>query len=166
MACTPSRALPRWAARLWEGRSRCWPTTGVIDTPARIDRWTFTGQVGQLVQFALINAANSGIQFDLTGPNGFTAFSGITTSSAVITLPTTGSYALTVHSTQQQTGAYAFRLAQTASTSLTSGVVFNGTLAGSGQSQLFQVNVAQAGQLLITLQDNASADHNELYVKL
>ena len=37
-------------------------------------------------------------------------------------------------------------------------------IAGSGQSQLFQLNVPQAQQLVISLTDNNTADRNEIYV--
>jgi RHS repeat-associated protein len=141
-------------------------TTGTIDTPFRIDRWTFTATAGQLVQFNLINVANPAVQFDLTGPNGFTAFSGATASSGVISLPITGSYAVTVHSVQKQTGAYAFQLVQSSATALTLGTPLNAPIAGGAQSQLFKLIVAQAGQIQITLKDNAAADHNELYATL
>ena len=51
-------------------------TTGTIDTPFRIDRWTFAATAGQLVQFNLVNVSNPAVVFDLTGPAGYTAFSG------------------------------------------------------------------------------------------
>jgi RHS repeat-associated protein len=140
--------------------------TGALDTPYRIDKWTFTAAAGQLVKSDLINAANAGIQFDLTGPNGFTGFSGLTGNSGVITLPTAGTYTLTVHGGPNQTGAYAFRLEDQTITDLTLGTPYDGTISGNAQAQLFRLNVPQAGQLQITLTDPASADRNELYVSL
>src|SRR5262249_15524311 len=138
---------------------------GVLDTPYRVDRWTFSSITGQLIKFDLINEESSAIQFDLTGPNGYTAFSNSSSSSGVITLPSDGTYSLSVHSTQRQTGAYAFRIEQVSVTDITLGTPFSGTVAGSGQSQLFRVNVPQAQQLLVTLTDGGTADHNEVYVK-
>ena len=139
--------------------------TGAIDTPFRIDRWNFSATAGQAVRFNLINAESTDIQFDLTGPSGFTAFSNSSSSSADIVLPNSGTYSLTVHSSQRQTGAYAFRVDQTTVTDLTPGTPLNVNLAGGTQSQLFRVNVPQSQQMQITLTDNAAADRNEVYVK-
>jgi hypothetical protein len=104
---------------------------GQLLDPFSTDQWTFSTTVNQQVQFNLVNAANSNIEFDLTGPNGYTAFSGSTTSSGVIDLPATGTYTLTVHTTGQP-GAYAFKLAQTAQTVLPLNTPFQVPLAGSG----------------------------------
>ena len=49
------------------------------------------------MQFKLVAAANGATQFNLTGPAGYTAFSNSTTSSGLITLPSSGNYVLTVH---------------------------------------------------------------------
>ena len=138
-------------------------STGNIDTPFRVDRWTFSSTAGEVLNFKLLNAENSNIQFDLTGPNGFTAFSNQTSSANNITLPTTGSYAVTVYTTQRQTGAYAFRLDTVSVTSLTLGTLFTGVLAGGTQSQFFKVNLAQSQQLNIKLTDSSSTDRNEVY---
>ena len=140
---------------------------GQLYTAYEIDNWTFSAQANDQVQFNLLNESNAGIQFDLTGPNGYTAFSSATTSSSLITLPSNGTYVLTVQSTGGQTGAYAFNLAGTTQVPLTLGTTYQGTLQGSGQFQLFTVNVPQAGsQLLVNLADSNSIDQNELYLSL
>ena len=113
-----------------------------------------------------LNAESSAIQFDLTGLNGFTAFSTASTSSADIVLPISGTYSLAVHSSQRQTGAYAFHVDQTTIIDLTLGTPLNVALAGGSQSQLFRVNVPQIQQLMVTLTDTATADRNEVYVKV
>ena len=46
---------------------------------------------------------------------------------------------------------------------LTLGTPVTETISGSGQSQYFQLNVTQPGTILLTLQDTASGDENELY---
>ena len=51
-------------------------------------------------------------------------------------------------------------------TSLTLGTPYSGTLAGSGQAQLFAVTVPATQSLLVTLQDSTSADVNQVYAKL
>ena len=139
--------------------------TGTIDNPFRIDRWNFSAAAGQVVKFNLVNAESSAIQFDLTGPNGFTAFSNASTSSTEIVLPSSGTYSLTVHSSQRQTGAYAFRLDQTTVTELTLGTPLNVSLVGGTQTQFFRVNVPQSQQLQINLTDNVASDRNEVYLK-
>jgi len=59
---------------------------GHIDTPYSVDRWTFSAVAGQQIRFDLVNASSSGIVFDLTGPSGWTGFSGISGDSDLITL--------------------------------------------------------------------------------
>ncbi len=140
-------------------------TTGQLYTGYQTNNWTFTAQANDQVQFNLLNQSNSAIQFALTGPNGYTAFSDA--SSGLITLPASGSYVLSVTSndTPSGAGAYAFDLAQTTQTSLTSGTTYHGKLQGSGQAELFTLNVPQAGELLVVnLADTANADQDGLYL--
>ena len=119
--------------------------TGTIQTPYSIDQWNFSAVAGQQITFDLVNASGSGIAFDLTGPNGYTAFTGITGSSSLITLPASGTYTLTAHGTGgQYGGTYSFNLQQTAQTTLSPNVTYDGTFAGSGQAQLFLVDLPQA----------------------
>src|SRR5262249_17272437 len=131
----------------------------------QLDKWTFTALANQQIRFNLLAAANSGIVFDLTGPGGSQVFSGLSTSSALITLSASGSYVLSVHGVNGQLGAYGFNLNQTSQTALTLGTAYQGSLAGSGQAQLFRVDVTGGRQLLVNLHDTSSADNDELYVK-
>ena len=48
---------------------------------------------------------------------------------------------------------------------LTLGTTYAGTLIGNGHAQLFRVNVPEAKQLRIVLDDSSNADRNEVYVK-
>ena len=130
-------------------------TTGTV-TPYQTDEWTFTGTAGQVVQFNLVNSANPATEFDLTGPNGFTGFTNATASSGAITLPSNGTYQVTVHNTQKEAGTYAFALDNTNITNLTLGTPVSESIQGTGQSQLFQLIVTQPGQVNLTLTDNAS----------
>ena len=109
-------------------------TTGTIDNPFRVNQWTFNASAGQLVQFNLVKASTAAFQFSLTGPNGYTAFSGATASSKVITLPSNGPYVLAVN-TVGQTGSYTFQIADTSVTDLSLGTPVTETIQGSGQSQ-------------------------------
>jgi RHS repeat-associated protein len=138
---------------------------GNIDTPFRADRWTFSAGQGQAVRFNLVNAESSAIQFDLTGPNGFTAFTNSSASSGIIALPTTGTYTVAVYGSQRQTGAYAFRVEQTSITPLSLNGPQQVAVAGGAQSQLFQFTVPLTQQLLISLADGAAANRNEIFVK-
>ncbi len=119
-----------------------------------------------MVQFNLVNVSNPALEFDLTGPNGYTAFTNATASSNSITLPTAGTYTLKAHGTQRQTGSYAFQIANTGITDLTLGAPITLPIQGSGQSQLFRLNITQPGQVNLTLTDSNSADENELYESL
>jgi hypothetical protein len=139
------------------------PVTGELEDEYSTNQWTFSAVANQLVQFDLLNVANSNIEFDLRGPNGYTAFSGATGSSGDINLPTAGSYTLTVHTTGQP-GAYAFEFMQPSVTDLTLNVPDQIPLVGSGQAQLFEVTVGAANPLEINLTDANQHDHNEVYV--
>ena len=54
-------------------------------------------------------------------------------------------------------------MTQTAQTPLALDTPFSGTFAGSGQPQLFVVNVPSAAPMVLQLTDSATADHVELY---
>src|SRR5262249_37413675 len=107
--------------------------------------------------------SSSAVQLDLTGPNGYTAFTGATASSGLIDLPSTGTYTVTAH-TAGQAGSYAFALNVTSVTPLTLNVPSQGTLAASGQAQLFTVTLTGTTALGVILTDLNSKDQNEVYV--
>src|SRR5262249_43060335 len=110
--------------------------TGQLASPYSIDRWALSAVAGETVRFKLVAAASSDIQFDLTGPNGYTAFSGLTTSSTPLILPADGTYTLTVR-TVGLPGGYAFQLQQSSVTPLTVNSPYQGILTASDQAQLF-----------------------------
>ncbi len=113
---------------------------GTIGNAYGVDQWQFTGSSGQQVQLHVVSTSG-GIQFDLTGPGNQALFSDLQADSGLITLPATGTYTLTAHGSGGQGGSYAFALNQTSVTSLSLGGTDNGTLADSGQAQLFTVVV-------------------------
>ncbi|HXG10971.1 MAG TPA: PPC domain-containing protein [Gemmataceae bacterium] len=141
------------------------PTTGVLESPFNVDRWTFSALANQQVMFDWINAQPASISFKLTGPGGFTGFSGLTGDSGLVTLPANGTYTLEASVTGLQGGSYAFRLVETRQTDLTLGVAHTGTLVGSGQAQLFRVTVPAGQQLRVFLDDTAGNNRNELYAR-
>ena len=130
-----------------------------------MDRWTFTAAANQQVRFDWVNASPASIAFKLTGPNGFTGFSGLTGDSGLITLPADGTYVLEASAGTGPGGSYAFRLVETSQTDLTLGTAYTGTLVGSGQAQLFRVNVPAGQQLRVVLDDSAGSNRNELYAQ-
>ncbi len=140
--------------------------TGTLATPYDLDRWTFSAAAEQQVQLNLIAVSNPTVEFSLTGPGGYVAFDDLKASSGPITLPRSGSYTLAVDALGGQAGSYAFRVDQTALASLTIGTTYQGTLAGSGEPQLFSIDVPQSQSLLVELDDSTSADQDELYMKL
>jgi RHS repeat-associated protein len=101
----------------------------------------------------------------LTGPNGYVGFRGLTGSSDLVTLPSSGTYAVTAYATGGQTGSYSMRVRQTTVTNLVLGQTYPGRLEGSGQALLFKVAVPVAKQMLVDLRDSSGADLNELYAK-
>ncbi|MFI5454955.1 MAG: RHS repeat-associated core domain-containing protein [Isosphaerales bacterium] len=140
--------------------------TGQLVTPYAVDHWNFSAVANEQVLFNLVNSSSSAIEFDLTGPNGYSAFTNLTASPGLITLPTSGNYVLTAHLAVGQPGAYAFSLNETTQTALTVGSPYQGTLAGSGQAQFFAVTIASPAALGIVLTDANTSDENEIYVSL
>ena len=49
-------------------------TTGSLATPFATDQWTFSAAANTQVQFDLLAESASGLNFSLTGPNGFSWF--------------------------------------------------------------------------------------------
>src|SRR5262249_51954280 len=80
-------------------------------------------------------------RFSLMGPAGFAGFTDLTDDSGLVTLTASGTYTLTAHGTGGPGGVYAFRLLETSQVVITQGTTYAGTLAGSGQAQLFRVDV-------------------------
>ena len=88
------------------------PDTGTIRSAYGVDQWTSPARPASRSSFNVINSSG-GVEFDLTGPGGYTAFSDLSSDSGLITLPSTGSYVLTAHGNGGQGGVYAFELEQT-----------------------------------------------------
>ena len=159
-AALESNSSGNYSIALWDATVRSnalnlnQTVNGRLYTGYEVDNWTFSAQANQQVQFDLLNSSNPAVEFDLTGPGGFRAFTNATASSGLIDLPTSGDYALTVHSINGQTGSYAFDLNLTSQTDLFTNV--QGTLVGSGQAQLFRIDVPGNQQLQIDLQDISS----------
>jgi RHS repeat-associated protein len=139
---------------------------GQITTPYSVDQWDFAASANQQVSFDLVNLAAPGVAFDLKGPNSWNGFSNLVASSSLVTLPTSGNYTLTAHGTGGAYGiAYAFDLVSTPQTNLTVGSSFTGNFAGSGQAQLFQLNVPLNQPLLITLTSPIAGNSAAIYAK-
>jgi RHS repeat-associated protein len=140
-------------------------TNGTIHSAFGVDRYSFTANANEQVDLNFISAAGGNVAFNLTGPSG-TIFTNLQSDSGPVTLPSSGSYVLTVQGNGGQGGAYAFELQQTSVNTLTLGTPYSGTLAGSGQAQLFSVSLPLTQSLLVTLKDTSSADINQIYAKL
>jgi RHS repeat-associated protein len=138
--------------------------SGRVESPLSVDRWRFAANAGQAVQFDLVGSA-PGLRFRLTGLGGATVFTDLSAASGLIALPATDEYTLTAYGTGGATGDYAFLLRSLSAIDLTLGTPFDGTLAGSGQYQLFRVSVANASPLRIDFDDSAAGNRNELYVR-
>ena len=139
---------------------------GQLQTPFSVKNWTFSAIAGQQVRLTNVSWSATGIVFDLAGPNGWVGFTGITAQSDLFTLPESGAYTLTVRGTGGTNNrSYSFMLQETAVTDLPLGSVYNGTFVGSGQAQLFRVNVEDGDPLRVALDDAALGNYNELYIK-
>ena len=140
---------------------------GQIETPFSVDRWTFSAQTNDQVRFDLLNRTNSSIVFDLTGPGGWSGFTGLGADSGLITLPADGTYTLTVRGTGGLYGGhYSFQMDAISRTDLAVGQLYTGSIVGNAHAQLFRVNVPQASPMLVRLDDlSGAANHNELYAR-
>ena len=139
---------------------------GRIDSPNLVDRWVFSAVAGQQVQLQQIGMSPSGLVFDLNGPGGLSLFAALTNQSSLITLTNSGTYDVTVRSSNLgYHGAYTFILQQTPATNLTLNTPFTGTFVGNGQAQIIAIIVTNSGPLLITLSTPGINDVAELYVQ-
>ncbi len=141
------------------------PYTGTLVTPYDTDHWDFTASANDEVQFSLLNATSPGLSYQLSGPDGFVVNQVTAVPAGLINLPATGAYTLTVSPAGGQPGSYALRIDETTRTTLTLGSTYQGTLAGTGQVQVFQINVPMTQDLLVSLVDSTPADINDLYLR-
>ena len=139
--------------------------SGAIETPFARDQWNFSAFASQQVRFDLLATQNPQVVFTLSGPNGFVAFADSSTSPGLISLPFTGQYSLSVHGVSAAIGAYSLQMVLTSQTLLPIGQSVTGAQTQSGMAQLFRVDVPTTTALLLSLQDEASADRNEMYVR-
>ena len=139
--------------------------SGRIRTPVDLQQWTFTGLANEQVKFHLVSENASGFVYSLTGPNGFVGFTNASTDSGLITLPANGTYTLAVQGVNGATGSYAFAVDETSQKVLPLNGSVNGTLAGSGQAELFTISVPAVQVLQVALSDSSDNDSNELYLK-
>ena len=139
---------------------------GSIETPYSVDQWYFSAAANTQVRFDLLNESGTPVVFDLRGPGGWTGFTNISSSSDLVTLPASGSYTLTARGTGGSYGAsYAFMVEQTSQTPVTSGVPHPGQLVGTGQAQLYRIDLANSGPLRISLSLTNGINSVELYAK-
>ncbi len=118
------------------------------------------------MRFELVNVSAPGVVFSLSGPNGWIGFSNQTASSDLLSLPYSGAYTIAaMNSGGQYDVAYAFRLVETAQTDLSLGTNFTGHFVGSGQAQIFRINLPTNTPLQVVLNNSASGNQNELYLK-
>ncbi len=137
-----------------------------IEPPFSIDYWGFSAVAGQQVRLENIKMSAPGIVFDLVGPDGWAGFRGISEESELITLPESGKYSLIARYTGEGSNrGYSCRLQETAVTDIAPNTVYQGNFVGSGQAQLFKIELSESTPMNIILDDSASNNSNEMYVK-
>lgn len=140
--------------------------TGLIGSPFNVDRWTFAAAANTQVRFNLIGQSGGPVAFSLVGPGSFSGFSEITSSSDLVTLPSSGTYTLSAHASgDDYDGSYRFMLEQTSVTALALNTPYPGSFAASGQAQLYTVLLPDAGVLRVQLDDAAGNNTNEMYAR-
>ena len=160
-----------YAVAVWDVTPQIQPlllgqtTNGSIRTPYDFPQWTFTALAGEQIKFHLINETSTGLLYSLSGPNGYSGFSNLTGDSTLIDLPSNGSYTLSVQGPNGATGNYSFVVIPTTLTNVPLNGSVNGTLAGSGQAELFSISVPAVQSLTVGLDDNTNSDSNELYLR-
>ena len=147
---------------------------GQIENPYSVDLWEFSAAANTQIRFDLLAMASSNIVFDLTLPDPatpggeplWTGFDGIGADSGLVTLPEAGEYVLTARGLAVQSGgSYSFKLDQTTVSDLAIGTPHTGSFIGSGQAELFRIDVPESGPMKIKLDDAATNNVNELYLK-
>ncbi len=141
-------------------------TSGLLATPFSSDEWTFATAANAQIQFNFLAESATGLNFSLTGPDGFVGFSKIAGGSSLVTLPADGTYTLTAQGTGASTGSFSFSVTETPQATLTLGSTYNGAFAASGEPQVFVVNVPSPAPLSLRLIDSSSLDHVEMYASL
>src|SRR5262249_49783199 len=86
---------------------------GTIPTPFPEEHWQFSALAASQVKFELVSATSSSIKFDLTGPDGYVGFTGLSGNSALLSLPTSGGYVLRAYAADGKTGSYTCRVIET-----------------------------------------------------
>ncbi|MCS7466898.1 hypothetical protein NZK35_09600 [Stieleria sp. ICT_E10.1] len=140
------------------------PETGSLESPYSVDRWTFTAESNDQIRFDLLASNVRGLNFELTGPEGWVGFTGQTVDSPLISLPATGTYVLEATTGGKDDGVFSFEVEKTNATELVLGQATAGTLPGAGSAMLYRFNVTDPGPISIELSDTAQDNRNELYV--
>lgn len=144
--------------------------TGAIASPLAVDRWTFgaNGSVSNPVpaRFDLFTAS-PGLTFTLIAPDGTHVLEAVSASVPQLSLTQSGQYRLEVQGQNAGvTGAYAMSFTTSALVALSSGVPSPTPFSGTGDAHFFYLDVAQGQTLYVALDDAASLDHNEIYLRL
>ncbi|MEW6741715.1 MAG: LamG-like jellyroll fold domain-containing protein [Planctomycetota bacterium] len=129
--------------------------------------WRFSGIAGQQVRLKDVSVSEPEVLFDLRGPNGWVGFEGLGDDSDLITLLYTGDYTLKAWRRGIATDiVYSFRLEETAVIDVGAPPwQYDGQFVGSDQAQLFKMSVTESTPVRVVLDDSATDNANELYVK-
>ncbi len=136
-----------------------------LETQFSLHRWEFSAVAGQRVFFDFIGSSAPGPRFTLAGPSGWIGFANTNADSDVITLPSSGTYAIIADSTNTLPNIhYAFQLSTPDQTDLVIGAKYTGQFVGGSQAQLFRLVVTNTGPLRISLGNIGSDNRTEIAV--
>lgn len=131
-----------------------------------LELWEFTAIAGQQVRLEEVRLDGQGIVFDLHGPSGWVGFEGLNSTSELLTLPDSGTYALQARAVRDlYNSVFSFVLRETFVTGLDRGVPYVGQFVGSGQAQLFRIQTILDSPLRVRLDDSSSNNCSELYIR-
>ena len=140
------------------------PELGQLENHSNVDRWSFYAQENDQIRLDVINADFFGLQFDLTGPNGWIGFTDLEQDSPLIALPTTGEYFIEAQSGGQGSGNYLFEVEQQNAIDLVLGQPAHASFQNTGDAVLFRFDVSQPGPISIEFEDALASNRNEIYV--
>jgi RHS repeat-associated protein len=138
-----------------------------LNCSCEIKKRLFSAFVGQQVRLEQVAMSQPDVWFDLYGPSGFVGFTGVNAQSPLVTIPETGTYSLVTRTSDVSTtnSTFSFRLQETSIIDITANVAYQGTILGTGQAQLFKVELDESQPMRVTLDDASLLNNNELYAR-
>ncbi|MCP3870849.1 MAG: hypothetical protein GY703_22685 [Gammaproteobacteria bacterium] len=143
------------------------PQIGNLGSHCGVEVWRFSALAGQQIRLKEVSSSNSSVVFDLWGPNGWRAFDSLAADSSLYSLTESGTYTVVARNTATGGSAiYSFQILETSVSGMSVNSAVSGSLAGSGQAQLFRVEIDDPTPARITFDDLSTGNTVEVYARL